>query len=146
MEEAPDQCLLKLSRLQPDIFTVLYLRHIKTHFVRSYQFVNAILHAERVQDIIHKVQSLPPLPHTKLLAPVSSAWLIMKVTSATLVIGDRWTRKLLSHKHLYFYGPKITQLCMVYLFSCFSSKRHATILHLYIRHKQLQEHPHFIIS
>ena len=42
----------------------------------------------RVQDIIHKVQSLPPLPHTKLLAPVSSAWLIMKVTSATLVKGD----------------------------------------------------------
>ena len=46
-------------------------------------------------QFIHKVQFLPSfnIHQSYYIAPVSSAWLIMKVTSATLVKGDRWTGK-----------------------------------------------------
>ena len=53
-----------------------------------------------------RVTFMPP----NFLAPASSAWLIMKVTSATLVKGDRWTGNLLSNIHLCSYRCKVTQL------------------------------------
>ena len=40
-------------------------------------------------------------------------WLIIKVTFATLIKGDRWTGKPpFSHTYLSSYGPKVTQLCI----------------------------------
>ena len=78
-------------------------------------------------QLISKVQSL--YHHTPiLLAPVSSARLV-KITSATLAKEIGGLGNILSCMHLFFYGPKVIQLCMVYAFlACSSSKRHATIL------------------